>query len=233
MRNFFRLFVPLIINPYYYFKKIKKKLIKNYFSYDDDLYNKSSFISLAIAKTIDEKGFKNCNYLELGVFDNKSFNNVPLPISQKIGVDPLKGGTHRMTSDEFFKSNDRFFDVIFIDGLHSYEQCAKDCMNSMKFLNNNGIIIFHDLLPRSIEEEKDNKSGDVWKNAYEISKINDSKFVIVNIDHGVGILKISKSSRYQKSPGMEKKTFNDYINEFKPKLPIVNSANALDFILNQ
>ena len=138
-----------------------------------------------------------------------------------------------MTSDEFFKSNDRFFDVIFIDGLHSYEQCAKDCMNSMKFLNNNGIIIFHDLLPRSTEEEKDNKSGDVWKNAYEISKINDSKFIIVNIDHGVGILKIDKSSRYQKSPGIEKKTFNDFINEFKAKLPIVNSEKALDFILNQ
>ena len=72
----------------------------------------------------------------------------------------------------------------------------------------------------------------MWKNAYARSKINDSKFIFVNIDHGVGILKINKSSRYQKSPGIEKKTFKDYINEFKPKLPIVNSAKALDFILN-
>ena len=41
------------------------------------------------------------------------------------------------------------FDVIFIDGLHEYEQCQRDCLNSMKFLNDGGIILFHDFLPRS------------------------------------------------------------------------------------
>ena len=49
MRNLFRLFIPLIINPYYYFKKIKKKMIKNRFNYENALYNRVSFISLAIA----------------------------------------------------------------------------------------------------------------------------------------------------------------------------------------
>ena len=78
------------------------------------------------------------------MFDNKSFNIIPLPKKQKIGVDPFKGGTHRMSSDKFFKINKIFFDVVFIDGLHKYEQCQRDCMNSMKFLNQGGIIIFHD-----------------------------------------------------------------------------------------
>ena len=230
MRNFFRLFVPLIINPYYYFKKIKKNLIKNNFDYEKAFYNKESLISLSIANVIKKRGFYNCNYLEIGVFDNKSFNTVPLPISQKVGVDPLRGGTHRMTSDDFFKINNKFFDVVFIDGLHSYEQCAKDCINSMKFLNEDGIIIFHDMLPRSSYEEKQDMSGDVWKNAYEISKMNDSKFVIVNIDHGVGLLKIKKNTKYTKFTEVKDKTFNDYINEFKPKLPIINSNEALEFI---
>lgn len=49
-----------------------------------------------------------------------------------------------MSSDKFFKINKIFFDVVFIDGLHKYEQCQRDCMNSMKFLNQGGIIIFHD-----------------------------------------------------------------------------------------
>ncbi len=55
MRNLFRLFVPLIINPYYYFKKIKKRMIKNHFNYENALYNKASFISLAIANTLKKK----------------------------------------------------------------------------------------------------------------------------------------------------------------------------------
>ncbi len=67
MRNLFRLFVPLIINPYYYIKKIKKSLIKNHFDYENNFYNKESFISLSIAKIIKDKGFNNCNYLEIGV----------------------------------------------------------------------------------------------------------------------------------------------------------------------
>ena len=233
MRNLFRLFIPLILNPYYYIKKIKKKLIKNEFEYENELYNRISFISLAIAKTIKKKGFYNCNYLEIGVFDNKSFNTVPLPIHQKFGVDPLRGGTHKMTSDEFFQKNNKFFDVIFIDGLHTYEQCLKDCINSMKFLNDDGIIFFHDMLPRSVSEEKQDKSGDVWKNACEINAMEGSKFVIVNIDQGVGILKISKKSKYIRIPDISNKNFVDYINIFKSKLPIVNSESAFDFILNK
>ena len=233
MRNLFRLFVPLIINPYYYIKKIKQKMIKNHFDYEKALYEKSSFIALAIAKIIKKKDFSECNYLEIGVFDNKSFSAVPLPMSQKIGVDPLRGGTHRMTSDEFFKKNEMYFDVVFIDGLHSYEQCTKDCINSMKFLNEDGIIIFHDMLPRSQQEEGQNKSGDVWKNAYEITKINNSKFVIINIDQGVGILKVNKNSNYVQLPELNDKLFNDYINTYKHKLPIVNSEEGLDFIFNK
>lgn len=61
MRNFFRLFIPLIINPYYYFKKIKKKMIKNRFNYENALYNRVSFISLAIANILKKKIIMNVN----------------------------------------------------------------------------------------------------------------------------------------------------------------------------
>ena len=39
-----------------------------------------------------------------------------------------------MTSDEFFKSNNEFFDLIFLDGLHTYEQTIKDIDNSIQII---------------------------------------------------------------------------------------------------
>ena len=37
-----------------------------------------------------------------------------------------------MTSDTFFKNNKDKFDVIFLDGLHTYEQTIKDINNAIK-----------------------------------------------------------------------------------------------------
>ena len=230
MRNLFRLFVPLILNPYYYIKKIKKKSIKNFFEYDTKPYNRISLISLAINQVILKKKFENCKYLEIGCFDNKAFDTVPLPIDQKIGVDPLRGGTHRMTSDDFFKDNNLFFDVIFIDGLHTYEQCSKDVINSMKFLNKDGIIILHDMLPRSKTEETQEFSGDVWKVAVDLSKSKNIEFIIANVDQGVGLLKTKEETRYIRQENIETKKFEDYKNYYYKDLPAKNIEEALDFI---
>ena len=230
MRNLFRLFVPLILNPYYYIRKIKKKSIKNFFEYDSKPYNRISLISLAINQVILKKKFENCKYLEIGCFDNKAFDTVPLPIDQKIGVDPLRGGTHRMTSDEFFKDNSLFFDVIFIDGLHTYEQCSKDVINSIKFLNKDGIIILHDMLPRSKTEETQEYSGDVWKVAVDLSKSKNIEFIIANVDQGVGLLKTTEETRYIREENIETKKFEDYKNYFYKDLPTKNIEEALDFI---
>ena len=97
-----------------YFIKGENKII-----YEDNFYNRIAFINKAISK------FKDCNYLEIGVADNTTFSSIPLPLRNKIGVDPSNGGTHRMTSDEFFNKNQKKFNVIFIDGLHIYEQCQR------------------------------------------------------------------------------------------------------------
>jgi len=54
-------------------------------------------------------------YLEIGCFNDEVFDSVPLLKHQKVGVDPQKGGTLRLTSDAFFKKNKDIFNVIFID----------------------------------------------------------------------------------------------------------------------
>jgi len=49
------------------------------------------------------------------------------------------------TTDEFFKHNKNYYDCIFIDADHTYEGVKKDFENSLNFLNDSGIIIFHDI----------------------------------------------------------------------------------------
>ena len=140
-----------------------------------------------------------------------------------------------MTSDEFFTKNNHLkFDVIFIDGLHEYEQCQRDCINSMKYLNEGGIIFFHDFLPRSIYEEKVPRkqiawTGDVWKVAVELNNSINVELKIINIDHGVGVLKLKKNFQYKKMDNLKNESFQEFL-EYKKKLPIISSEEGLDFL---
>jgi len=58
-------------------------------------------------------------------------------------------------SDNFFLKNKNTFDVIYVDGHHLAEQVYKDAVNSWKFLNSNGLLIFDDY---------------IWKNYQDLSK---------------------------------------------------------------
>ncbi|HET7873735.1 MAG TPA: class I SAM-dependent methyltransferase, partial [Terriglobales bacterium] len=102
-------------------------------------YNRIALVNL-LAATKHEP-----SYLEIGCNTNDLFNSVPA--SQKVGVDPACGGTLRLTSDAFFAANKQLFDIVFIDGLHTYEQVRKDVVNSIKFLKPGGYIALHDMLP--------------------------------------------------------------------------------------
>ena len=120
--------------------------------------------SIIIQKIIDYKNY--INYLEIGCFSNELFNK--LKIENKVGVDPVSGGTIKATSDEFFKNNKKNFDIIFIDGLHHYHQVKKDINNSINFLSENGVILLHDCLPNNVYDQAIPRctfkwNGDVWK----------------------------------------------------------------------
>lgn len=144
-------------------------------------------INLALKKTNAKK------YLEIGCDKDRIFNAVMC--DYKIGVDPSRGGTHRMTSDEFFSTNKEKFDVVFIDGLHIYDQVSRDFYNSLNSLTDNGIIILHDMMPRLPSEaivpipsgKPKNWLGDVWRLAFDLSNRSDVVFQLVLIDCGCGI----------------------------------------------
>ena len=99
---------------------------------------------------VNKFGYNNCKYLEIGVCSGYTFDRLNIKTENKFGVDPDKGGNYKMTSDQFFFENkDQKFDVVFIDGLHHYDQCQKDIINSLNSLNENGIILIHDMIPNN------------------------------------------------------------------------------------
>ena len=51
---------------------------------------------------------------------------------------------HRKTSDDFFLTNEYFFDLIYIDGNHLFEFVKRDILNSLKFITEDGIIVLDD-----------------------------------------------------------------------------------------
>jgi len=237
IKNIIKLFIPVILTPNFFKKNytliFNKKKTKHHFEFDNQLFNRSAYINKAIQK------FKNCKYLEIGCGNGKVFNTIPLKIKNKFGVDPVLGGNFRMKSDDFFKKYSFLkFDVIFIDGLHDYKQCQTDCLNAISRLKNNGIILLHDLLPRSVFEERKplyqpNWSsawcGDVWKVAVELTNSKNLEFKIINIDHGIGILKIKKKFEYKKIDILKNQGFTEYL-EYKKKFTIINADEGLNFI---
>lgn len=197
LKNIIKLFIPVIFTKQgiWKFRRLINDKIGNSrkILFEKNFYNRISFIQKSLAN-FDPSS---CKYLEIGTFQNETFNTIPLPLHNKFGVDPTSGGNIRLSSDDFFQKNKNKFDVIFIDGLHTYEQCQKDVINSLNFLNENGIILIHDLLPKNkfqaqVPRKQDIWNGDVWKVAVELNNSKNIKFIIANIDHGVGIVKCEK-----------------------------------------
>jgi len=190
---------------YFYGEKFFKRFNYNWANYPSRIE--------IIQKIIDKKKFQ--DYLEIGCDKNSSFNEIK--IKNKIGVDPKSGGTLRMTSDEFFTKNKNYFDCIFIDGLHIYEQVIKDILNSVKFLNKNGIIIVHDCLPLKIWNQivpqiYGHWNGDVWKAIVEARTMKDIDTYTCKADHGLGIIlkRPNKNMLSVDTDNFKKLKFKDY-----------------------
>jgi len=197
--------------------------------------NRVALISSAVSNILKQK--KTCNYLEIGCDDNYVFNSIGLPLKFKTGVDPHKGGNYRVKSDDFFKINKKRFDVIFIDGLHHYDQCQRDVINSLNCLNKKGFLFIHDLLPLDWRMElvpriQGRWNGDVWKVGLELSKSKNLKFYIADMDSGVGFLQKTKDRfAYTKIDNLKDSRFIDYLKIYK-QLPVIDAERALHKIIN-
>jgi predicted O-methyltransferase YrrM len=154
------------------------------------------------------------------------FSNIK--IAQKIGVDPVSGGTIRDTSDNFFKMNNKKFDIIFIDGLHEYDQVKKDINNSLLFLNDDGVIFLHDCMPmrfinQAIPRAHVRWNGDVWKNIVESRTRSEIDTYVVYADHGIGMIlkRPNKKLLILGIRNFKKLKFRDFFYNYKDYLNIV------------
>ena len=143
-----------------------------------------------------------------------------------------------MTSDEFFKNNKRKFDIIFLDGLHTYEQTIKDINNSLKFINDKGVILIHDCLPKKIWNQivpriYGHWNGDVWKAIVEARTYADVDTYTCKADHGLGII-LKRSNRNLlklKINNFKKLKFSDYYRNHEKFMNLIEVSD-IDHILS-
>lgn len=96
-------------------------------------------------------------YLEIGVAGGQTFSRIEADI--KVAVDPkfrfekssLGSGKveyFECTSDHYFIEHCNMqFDVIFIDGLHTFEQTLRDLINALNVCRSGGVVVIDDVLP--------------------------------------------------------------------------------------
>ena len=166
------------------------------------------------------------DYLEIGCDQDQLFSKID--IQNKVGVDPVSGGNLRKTSDEFFKANNKKFDLVFIDGLHTYEQVKKDIINSLDCLKENGVVLVHDCMPdcmskQAVPRYRMTWNGDVWKAIVDLRHNSNLNIYTCEIDQGIGIIKKEKNTSILK---IDKKIkdlkFKDYYENYNKYLRVIN-----------
>lgn len=108
--------------------------------------------------------FAEPRYLEIGVNKGETFFSVPLT-TRKVAVDPEflfdfaahaadepNSEYHQVTSDIYFADivePTRQFDVIYLDGLHTFDQTLRDFIHAVDHLSPSGVIVVDDVQPNS------------------------------------------------------------------------------------
>lgn len=101
--------------------------------------------------------FSHPRYLEIGLDQGKTFEAIAS--TSRVGVEPVPrfdtgklpvGSTVFIgTSDEFFEFADTGLelDVVFVDGLHTFQQTYRDIVHSLRHLRRGGVILVDDVVP--------------------------------------------------------------------------------------
>ncbi len=188
-----------------------------------------------VQNILDLKGYS--SYLEIGTFKNELFDQVTC--KKKVGVDPAFGGNVRKTSDQFFSENKEKFDLIFIDGLHHYKQVKKDIINSLEVLNNGGIILMHDCMPKdyyyqAVPRCQYEWNGDTWKAFMEFRAKSNIDAYCCYADQGIGVL-LKRQNKRKLNINLKdfiKFNFNDYADNYKEYLNLIEYEDLIKIVKN-
>ena len=82
---------------------------------------------------------------------------------------------YKMTSNDFFKKNDKYFDLIYVDGDHSSDQVKIDLINSWNVLKKGGFLVLDDYMWWYYKDYKKNPSTPInnfiKENIFNISNL--------------------------------------------------------------
>jgi hypothetical protein len=104
-----------------------------------------------------------------------------------------------MTSDEFFRTIDKSktYDIIYVDGDHERTQVKRDILNSLNHLNENGLIVCHDINPLEEFLLIPRYCNNAWEAWADLRSTNhDLEMYALNIDHGPGIIRKGAQQLY-------------------------------------
>ena len=142
------------------------------------------------------------SFLEIGigcgVLAAKLKDRCPL-LKQVTGVDILDGSPppegvewiREVGSDQFFQTDERTWDAIFVDGDHMRPQATRDVVNAMKVLNDDGLIFLHDTYPpNSLAQTTGHMvCGDVYKTYLALAERTDVEVVTLPLWCGLTIVR--------------------------------------------
>ena len=168
---------------------------------------------------IDRRGYK--RYLEIGVKKGACFGSIR--VASKTGVDPdmsalkpryergilrrylrnrrqgfwrfegSRESLYEMTSDDFFSAFDDLFDIVFVDGLHQFDQVLRDYAHAQARLTPDGCVVLHDCNPLTEEAAERHRppdvrvwNGDTWKAVYHLRRMG-QRIDVFDFDHGCGV----------------------------------------------
>jgi len=206
------------------------------------------------------------SYLEIGVEKGITFNS--LDFKYKTGVDPNFlfdfesfqnefTQLHQITSNEFFSfaNPKEKYDLIFLDGLHTYDQTLRDLNNALRFSHDSTIIIVDDVYPsdifsslrRNAQEERlaydvnatsQAWHGDVFKTMFIVHDYYQNlSYKTIDFGYGNPQSLIIQQQRRNFKPHFNRIEDIERLNyfDFKEKIDLLNACSegeALEFVIS-
>ena len=146
-------------------------------------------------------------YLEIGVWEGRTFAGLADLIPDRVGVDPdpRARATVRQTSDEYFaalvEGPCEPFDLVFVDGLHERRQVVRDVRNAIEVSAPHGVVVVHDCnppdersvrVPTSDDERRSFQTslwcGDVWRGWLDLRVDLERPLLVYGPDLGCGLV---------------------------------------------
>ncbi len=202
-------------------------------------------------------------YLEIGIAHGYTIEAVMA--TQKVGVDPFlkcKIGNRKdvalyeeMSENYFDKISNEKFDVIFIDGSHTFREAYCDLINAVNLLNAKGFILMDDTVPedkfsalsdhelcnslrKSNGIHRETWSGDVYKVILAINKFHKNLVVktIIGPQHPQSIIFKLNPDEFENKINEEKlmefsnTTFDEIFDDFEKANLIFNFGLELNIL---